>query len=256
MLALLARIEEHARKVAGLQCEEIAAGPFRALIHPTSDVSWFSYAVPYGPLDDAAGVDEHLQDLRRLFHARERTFRFEFTESLWPTLPGVLERAGMVLEARHPLMLCTPDDLRLVKAEGVAVRYITEADDLGAYRALIRVGFGGGPGPGSEQEAIEVRDALRQGMCYALATLDGTPAGAGGYLPLDGLCELVAITTLPAMRRRGVAATLSSFLAQDHFAHGGELAWLSAADEGAQAVYRRIGFRNVGARLNYTESTG
>ena len=88
MLALLARIEEHARKVAGLQCEEIAAGPFRALIHPTSDVSWFSYAVPYGPLDDAVGVGEHLRDLRRLFHARERTFRFEFTESLWPTLPG------------------------------------------------------------------------------------------------------------------------------------------------------------------------
>jgi predicted GNAT family acetyltransferase len=60
---------------------------------------------------------------------------------------------------------------------------------------------------------------------------------------------------LTRWRRRGVAATLSSCLVQDHFARGGTLVWLSAGDAIAQAAYERIGFRLLPTpQLNYIDA--
>jgi hypothetical protein len=50
-----------------------------------------------------------------------------------------------------------------------------------------------------------------------------------------------------------VAASLTSFLTEQLFAAGGTLAWLSAGDAAAQAVYERVGFAVVDMRLNYIE---
>jgi ribosomal protein S18 acetylase RimI-like enzyme len=72
---------------------------------------------------------------------------------------------------------------------------------------------------------------------------------------MSGICELVGVATLPALRRRGVAATLCSFLIEDHFEEGGDVVWLSAGDAVAQATYERIGFRLVDSRLNYIDTT-
>ena len=59
------------------------------------------------------------------------------------------------------------------------------------------------------------------------------------------------MATLPEARRRGVAATLTSFMLRDRFGRGDTLAWLTAAGEAAQALYQKLGFRLVGARLYY-----
>jgi len=67
------------------------------------------------------------------------------------------------------------------------------------------------------------------------------------------VAELAGVATSPALRRRGVAATLTSFLTDQLFAAGGTLAWLSAGDAAAQAVYERVGFAVVDTRLNYIE---
>ncbi len=92
------------------------------------------------------------------------------------------------------------------------------------------------------------------GSYDAVYRSDGTPAGTGRCLPLgDGLGEITAIVTLAALRRRGVAATLTSFLVRDHFNAGGTLAWLNAADARAQAVYHRVGFRDLDTLLNYMD---
>jgi predicted GNAT family acetyltransferase len=48
-----------------------------------------------------------------------------------------------------------------------------------------------------------------------------------------------------------VAATISSFLTKQLFDQGGSLAWLSAADAAAQAVYQRVGYAVIDERLNY-----
>ncbi len=258
---LLQRIEEINGKVAAQGRDVIAVGSFQALIDPSCDMTWLNYAIPVMPLGTKAEVAEVLVELREVFTERDRTMRFEFTESLWPTLPQSLEEAGLQLEVRHPMMLCTSADFQPYQASAVQVRLLTAADDtdtLTAYLSVRNQGFDQefADEPPTKQEIAELHEQLQMGrMRCALATLDGIPAGVGVTMPMSGICELVGVATLPALRRRGVAATLCSFLIENHFQGGGDVVWLSAGDAVAQATYERIGFRLVDSRLNYIDTT-
>jgi predicted GNAT family acetyltransferase len=218
---------------------------------------WINYAVPVGPIDDAQATVAALEDLRRAFAQHQRRPRFEFNALPWPALPRLLEHTGFQLQERHPLMTCTADSLRRFAAPGVAVRFL-KADDpaatLAAAMALQSESFGGPSELPPADEVERLRHQLRTGkLCYALATLDGVPAGAGSTAPIGGVAEVAGVATRPALRRRGVAATLTSFLAEQLFADGGALAWLSAGDAAAQSVYERVGFAVIDTRLNYIE---
>ncbi len=257
----LRRIEHINTKVAAQFSEVIAVGPFQAQIDPSSDMTWLNYAVPVAELGTKAEVAEVLVELREVFAERDRALRFEFTESLWPTFPEVLEEAGLRLEVRHPMMLCTLASFQPYQASAVQVKRLTEADEtqtLATYLSLRNQGFDQdfADEPPTEKEIAELREQLEMGRVRcALASLDGIPAGVGVTMPMSGICELVGVATIPALRRRGVAATLCSFLVKDHFQGGGELVWLSAGDAIAQATYERLGFHLVDSRLNYIDAT-
>jgi ribosomal protein S18 acetylase RimI-like enzyme len=249
--------EQNANAVSAQNRVVIDCGPFRALLDPTTDMIWINYAVPIGPIDDAQATTAALADLRQIFAQHQRRPRFEFNALPWPTLPRLLQSAGFQLQERHPLMICTPDSLRRFAAPGVAVRFLAadeSAATLAATMALQSESFGGSSELPATGEVERLRSQLRAGtLCYALATLDGVPAGAGSTAPIDGVAEVAGVATSPAQRRRGVAATLTSFLAEQLFAAGGTLAWLSAGDSGAQAAYERVGFAVLDTRLNYIE---
>jgi len=249
--------EQNANAVSAQSRTPIDCGPFRLLLDPTSDMIWINYAVPIGALDDLQATIAALAELRRAFAQHQRTPRFEFNALPWPALPSLLERAGFQLQERHPLMVCTPDSLRRFTAPGVAVRWLggdEPAATLAATMALQNESFGGPAELPPDDEVERLRDQLRTGeLCYALATFDGVPAGAGSTAPIDGVAEVAGVGTRPALRRRGVAASLTSFLTEQLFAVGGTLAWLSAGDAAAQAVYERVGFAVVDTRLNYIE---
>jgi ribosomal protein S18 acetylase RimI-like enzyme len=217
---------------------------------------WLNYAVPVGPIDDAPAAAA-LADLRQAFAQHQRRPRFEFNALPWPTLPNMLKRAGFMLQERHPLMVCTPYSFRRFAAPGVAVRWLSAGDPaptLAAAMALQSESFGGPAELPPADEVERLRDQLRAGtLCFAFATLDGMPAGAGSTAPIDGVAELAGVATSPALRRRGVAASLTSFLTEQLFAAGGTLAWLSAGDAAAQSVYERVGFVVTDTRLNYIE---
>jgi ribosomal protein S18 acetylase RimI-like enzyme len=250
--------EQNTNAVSARSRTTIDCGPFRALLDPATDMIWLNYAVPIGPLDDLDATAAALDDLRHVFANHDRTTRFEFNVLPWPTLAGLLERQGLQLQAQHPLLACTPDSLRPFAAPGVVVGWL--ADDtpqatLAAAMTIQREGFGGTAEPPPDEEIERFRQELRAGAIrYALATLDSIPAGAGSIAPIGGVAELGGIATSPALRRRGVAASLTSFLAEQLFAEGGALAWLSAGDVAAQAVYERVGFAVVDTRLNYIEA--
>lgn len=249
--------EQNANAVSAQSRTIIDCGPFRALLDPTTDMIWLNYAVPVGAIDDAQATAAALADLRRAFAQHQRRPRFEFNALPWPTLPRLLESAGFQLQERHPLMVCTPHNFRHFAAPGVVVRWLDSdapAATLAATMALQSESFGGPADLPPADEVERLRDQLRAGtLCYALATLDGVPAGAGSTAPIDGVAEVAGVATSPALRRRGVAASLTSFLAKQLFAAGGTLAWLSAGDAFAQAVYERVGFAVVDTRLNYIE---
>lgn len=248
--------EQNANAVSARSRTTIDCGPFRALLDPSTDMIWLNYAVPIGALDDAEAAAA-LSKLRQVFARHGRTPRFEFNTLPWPTLASLLERQGFQLQERHPLMACTPDQLRRFAAPGVAVGWLeagAPAATLAAAMIIQSESFGGTPEPPAHEQVERFRAELRTGtLRFALARLEGIPAGAGSIAPIDGVAELAGIATSPRLRRRGVAATLTSFLAAQLFAEGGRLAWLSAGDTAAQAVYERVGFTVIDTRLNYIE---
>ncbi|HYF61385.1 MAG TPA: GNAT family N-acetyltransferase, partial [Herpetosiphonaceae bacterium] len=213
---LLQAIELNVRAGAAQVCQEIAVGPFVALLHPGDPALWYNYAVPAAPLPDEVAALTALAALQNVFSQRDRTIRFEFTAELWPALPELLLQAGLQPERASPQMICAPEDFRPCAAAGVAVRLLGAADSLADYRSLTSLGFGR-LAAATEAEVSVLRREVEAGWRYAVAEIEGVWAGVGGYLAIDGLTELVAIATHPAFRRRGVASSLTSFLVSDHF---------------------------------------
>ena len=80
----------------------------------------------------------------------------------------------------------------------------------------------------------------------AIGELDGIPVATGYTLICDGdagkTLYLGGIAVLPAARRRGIAAALSSWLLARGFNQGAGLAHLQADTEAAGRVYARLGF--------------
>jgi ribosomal protein S18 acetylase RimI-like enzyme len=180
----------------------------------------FNYALPVDRLDER--LPAAIGALRALYRARHEPLRLEFNEEVWPALSAALERAGLVLESRNPLMACERDEFRPFLARSVVVRFL-EAD----------------PGHPSTLRAV--------------GELDGQIAGRASIGTVDGVAELYGVVTDPPFRRRGVAATICSALVERLFDDGGTLVFLDAENPGAQALYERLGFHRIGARLTYTE---
>ena len=247
---LLHAIERTVRAAARQTCEEIVVEPFVALLNPVDDAPWFNYAVPIAPLADETTTLTALADLQAVFRQHKRTLRFEFTAELWPSLGALLERVELRHESANAQMICTPTTFTPFVTPDVAVRLLALDDDLRAYRTLTSRGFGYDD-PASEADASALSIALQQNWRYAVAEINGEWVGVGGYLLMADATELVAIATHPAWRRRGVAASVTSFLVADYWRNGGTLAFLSAADVAAQAVYTKIGFEQVATRFSY-----
>jgi predicted GNAT family acetyltransferase len=260
-LELARRLEQSVSLGPAPWADTVSAGCFRAFFSPHSPYAELNYAMPVALPAQSGDLAAAVEDLRHLFAARRRTLRVEFVEELWTGLADVLERAGLTLAAREPLMACAPAEFQPAAAPGVAVRALVAGDPDAALAAFIAIRDEeeleerGRMGQPQREEIAQLRQAIgTSGGWFALGRLDGEPAGTGRCQASgDGLGELTAIVTVRALRRRGVAATVTSYLVRQHFANGGTLAWLSAANVEARAVYVRVGFREIGSLLNYEE---
>jgi predicted GNAT family acetyltransferase len=63
---------------------------------------------------------------------------------------------------------------------------------------------------------------------------------------VGGVSEIVGVATLPAFRRRGLAAVVVDCLIDHALAHGVTTVFLSAGSDDVARVYARLGFRRVG----------
>ncbi|MCX7028634.1 MAG: GNAT family N-acetyltransferase [Spirochaetes bacterium] len=251
--ALLERIAGAvvANAAEGRVCSTV--GPFVALVDLVSPSPWASLAVP--TLRTPVGTDwaAGLPALEAFFAARSRALRFEFLEDLFPTLGPALERAGWPLASRDPVSACRPDDfVPPVPAPGLSLERL----DAGSPDDLVELFLGvqhdsfepGKTGEPSAGEREQLRSRMRLGVLRCLlARLDGVPAGAGSALPAAGLAEVAGIGTLPRFRARGIGSAVTARLAADLFATGTDLAWLTAGSDAAARIYRRLGFRPLGA---------
>jgi ribosomal protein S18 acetylase RimI-like enzyme len=253
VLDQLPRIEAHARRIAArvAQVQVVPVGPFEALFHP-SDEPWLSYAVPIGPLGAPETLAGPIAELTRTFRGRGRPVRLEFCAGLWHTLPAALEAAGLVPEAELPLLGCAPATFRPRAPRDARVKWVAADDDLAFLGSLMKRGFET-PGRIEPEEIERLRDALGAGTRYAMAELVGLPAASGCSSPDAGTTEIAAVSTLPTMRRRGAASALASFLVAEHFAAGGDLAWLTCGDAAAYALFQSLGFDDLGLRVSFAE---
>jgi ribosomal-protein-alanine N-acetyltransferase len=94
------------------------------------------------------------------------------------------------------------------------------------------------------------------GVWLTIATLDGEPAGfALSRIVVDEV-ELLLLATIPAMRRRGVAAALLRSVIAEASAQGAVTLHLEVRDgNDAIKLYRGTGFVKVGERRNYYRGT-
>jgi ribosomal protein S18 acetylase RimI-like enzyme len=144
---------------------------------------------------------------------------------------------------------------------GISLRMAAPDDDVGILNAVAIVGFsspGTATGPEGSAELASVlsqrksdadgfvRERLRQGLTVTYAAyVDGAPVCVGSHQPVDGVSEVVGVATLPAFRRRGIAAAVVHRLLVDALERGITTVFISADDDNVARIYERVGFRRT-----------
>lgn len=263
------RLETYMRRAAMLGREVVETPPFVCLFNPRDALRFFNYAKPLAPVcaerfcaepfgAEPAALSEPLAALRAAFRARARMPRFEFIEEYAPGLGPALTAAGFSLEARYPLLVCTPDALRPgPPIPGLTITVLapgSPAEELLACLTVQQQSFRELFGdPPTLADVDDLRQNLTEEGAF-LARMDGIPVGAMMHTtPLDGLAELTGGTTLEAYRRRGIGAAMVVAAAAATFERGVEIAFLTAADEHASRVFQRTGFTWYATALAYCE---
>ncbi len=251
---LLARIDTYLDAVARAATRAEEIGPFTLFINEGG--GWPYYARPSPGAASSTPADVLVvRDRQRVLGIPEA---FEWVVDTAPGASAVIAGGGMLVTER-PLMVAGAE---AVAAEAADVRFAGPDDDLSTIMAVQHLGFAA-PGTavgedGAEALAratAEVDDAfvrtaherLAAGRTVTAAVwVDGHPVAAGSHQPVDGVSEVVGVATLPAYRRRGLAAALTSALVADARTRGVDVVFLSAGDGGIARVYERSGFSRVG----------
>ncbi len=221
-------------------------GPFRAFF-AASPEPFLSLALPRENVDDWVSS---IAALETAFAERGRTPRLEVLAELFPKLGEALARAGFTRDDEAPVMALEADsftsaipdaDYRPLAA-GERLRAVLDAQSR-AY---------GGSGDGSDW-LPQLGAGLEAGYILGAALWRGGEPVAGAMVVLGGAVgELVGVFTDAAFRRRGLGGRVCRPLLSTFFASGGQLCWLSAAP-GAEGLYRRLGFSEVGTQINYSK---
>ena len=217
-------------------------GPFVAMLLPSDPLIWLNYAVPTA--EPSLG---DIEDLVAHFRLHERAPRLEFNSTLWPEACVLLEKAGFECEKRMPLMIL-PSDQWVPQSPSVDVRTVGQ-DSINQLQRIVDEAFGMEP---KEEDSPTENLGLMSGRIKAVMAISNNTPAAGGYaIGTKAIREIAGIGTLEAFRRRGLAKAVITQLLNDFFADGGEIAWLTPGDDGAEALYTGLGFRAIAEQVCY-----
>jgi GNAT superfamily N-acetyltransferase len=191
----------------------------------------------------------------------------EWVDEVHPELAPAAAAAGLEVSA-HALMTAAPDEmadeLTLPAVPGVKLRVVEAGEPaLLDARAVANVAFDfggcqrGGPGARQRDEAVarlgaelvtHLQARARAGLTVT-AVAESPTEGAlatGSYQPVGAVAEIVAVGTLPAARRRGLAGAVTAALAWQARQRGVRTLVLSAENDDVGRIYGRAGFRRIG----------
>lgn len=266
---LLSRADRylHAVPLSGARAHEV--GRFTLF---RSTTAWSYYARPRPRPADARSGDvstdlftvEDVKKLRMRCHELGLPLNLEWVYQCAPSLARAAVAAGLDV-VEHPLLALHPEAFVSAAAPAGATVQIAESDrqTLMSARAVADIAFST-PGtqvgePGAEARDFRTptvgtarADALvergRRGVTVTAVALgpDGLPVSSGQHQPVGSCSEIVAVATLPAFRRRGLASAVTSALVENAFDNRVDMIFLMAQNNEVARIYERLGFRVIG----------
>ncbi|RKE17183.1 acetyltransferase (GNAT) family protein [Streptomyces sp. TLI_171] len=265
---VLARLESYYDAVPRFSATTEEHGPFTLFLRTGN--GWHYYGRP------ALGGDGPftVADVDRV-RARQRELgapeAFEWVHETTPGLRAVIEAAGLAVH-EHPLLVLELDGASAPAAaadgDGPEVRVLAPGDPLlPSAVAVPHLAFAE-PGTqlgtaGVEQLADAARTAAADGAVARMegritagrtvlaATVgpEGLATASGCHQPVDGVSEIVAVATLPSLRRQGLARRVTAHLVEHARATGVRTVFLSASDDAVARIYQQVGFRRAATAL-------
>ncbi|MEV8377041.1 GNAT family N-acetyltransferase [Kribbella sp. NPDC056861] len=218
---------------------QIVAGPLVGMLHD-EDVWFLSVAVaaePGTPFDPDE-VTWALDTVRKAFAAEGRWLHAELIEEANPGLAEALEANGMTIVSRPPLLVVEPADLKLPDLpEGITATVVTSAEEQAEADAVAADAY-------DTEDAANPFQPNPANGATVLIRQNGVPVATAAWTAIaDGVTEVAGVGTLHSHRRQGLGALATAYATQQAFETGGAaLAWLTPGDDGADRIYRRLGY--------------
>jgi GNAT superfamily N-acetyltransferase len=148
-------------------------------------------------------------------------------------------------ETATPGMVAFPIDLDLLlkhAAEKLDIRRVTDAAGIDAHRRTATAGFGADP---ALADGTVCSELLQRPSCLVyVGYVDGEPVVSGLGWRTGRTIGVYSIATIPAARRHGYAAAMTTRVVADGALAGCDAAALQASAMG-RPIYERLGFRTV-----------
>ncbi|MEV5967844.1 GNAT family N-acetyltransferase [Kribbella sp. NPDC051952] len=246
----------HAVPLSGSFAEQV--GPFTLF---RSTTIWPYYARPV-PGTEATIEPADIELVRVRCSELGIPLSFEWVVETCPSLGAAAAAAGLTV-VEHPLLVLDRDDFRPEKADARSEILPAEEDVVRQARAVANLAFSdpgtavGVAGPAErdtaaaeleDEKVAALVDRASKGVSVnAGAFTDDGLVASGTHQPVGSSTEIVGVATLPSMRRKGLAAAVTTTLVEHAFANGVDLVLLSAETDAVAAVYERVGFHRIGS---------
>jgi ribosomal protein S18 acetylase RimI-like enzyme len=225
---------------AAATTEEV--GPF-TLFLADGGVGWQFYARPRLGGDDTFTAD----DVRRVLARQDEIGvprAIEWVDQVTPSLFPAVEATGLTA-GRYPL-LALPDETE-VAAPSRTRSLGADDPDLALAVGAVRAAFSGEDEINAEQVGKRP-ELIADGRLIEVAAYDdeGHLIGAGSAAPRGRTAELMGIGVPPAHRTAGIGTAITRALVHACRGAGVRTLFLSAYNDAAASIYRRIGFQDIG----------
>ena len=246
--AVLAHLSESHRRLGGLIERR---GPLRLFANPTYGWTFFNTARQVAPIRDP-DIDALVGQVVHFYYSHSLRPAWDLSRRLAPpSLAGRLVQAGFVLDRTETLMVYPTGEGIGNRDYGIGTaddeirntHYAIRTPPLDDFIHAWQQGFGMGPDtPLAQVRTLFGRD-LASGWEFWCAYQAGQAVGTLGALCFEGVVQIANVSTLPGLRRQGVATALVRHALGRAEAAGARFVYLNAATgSAAERLYQRLGF--------------
>jgi ribosomal protein S18 acetylase RimI-like enzyme len=241
---MLQRVQRYLIEISERDGEPTPIGPFTVYVSRITSADWGTYAMPTGFFEDA--WRDHVDGVETMFRREGRRGSFDFVEDLYPELRAEVIARGFTEVEVEPLLVLE-DHSSLEGQRDLDIRTVDPDEPaLGQILENVRIAFEEKEET-TDQALAERREMLKaDNKVMLMALVDGEPVGSGVVTHSGGVAEITGIATRESHRGLGIASAITSRLARSALSARCDVVYLTARDEDAARIYRRLGFRRVG----------